>query len=301
MDVQALLNSRQAGILGLWLSRLLPPSAGYRFTDWLAARLATKKQMPMARAVRCNQWVVSDCELSSQELDEAVLQVGRQITRSFYVLFHYFKRWKQMQEMMVFAPMIDRLIKMSQEATRGVMVCGLHLSNFDLLAQATYRKGLKAVAISLPQPSKAVEWQHRMRLEAGMPVWEGTTSTVRQAIERLQSGEIVVTGFDHPVDGITSTPLFFGHPANLPVHHVHMAMHAQVSIVLVACILQADGKYHTITSDFIEMEHMENRRKAVIFNAERVLEVAAGMIRQAPQQWVIFQPVWPQLLDQTPT
>jgi hypothetical protein len=35
-------------------------------------------------------------------------------------------------------------------------------------------------------------------------------------------------------------------------------------------------------------------------NAEKVLMVAEGFIRRAPQQWAIFQPVWPDLLPQVP-
>jgi hypothetical protein len=64
--------------------------------------------------------------------------------------------------------------------------------------------------------------------------------------------------------------------------------------------LQPDGKYHVLTSDFIEMDPHPDREVEALQNAEKVLRVADGFIRQTPQQWSISLPVWPETLDLAP-
>jgi lauroyl/myristoyl acyltransferase len=64
--------------------------------------------------------------------------------------------------------------------------------------------------------------------------------------------------------------------------------------------MQADGKYHVLTSDPIEMQAHPDREREIIQNAEAVLSVAEGFIRMAPEQWTMTLPVWPEALAQVP-
>jgi lauroyl/myristoyl acyltransferase len=64
---------------------------------------------------------------------------------------------------------------------------------------------------------------------------------------------------------------------------------------------QNDGKYHVFASDPIEMDSCANADEAMLKNAEKILNVAERFIQQAPQQWSVPLPVWPQTMDQVPT
>ena len=44
------------------------------------------------------------------------------------------------------------------------------------------------------------------------------------------------------------------------------------------------------------MQKRSDRDEEILMNAEKVLEVAEVMIRQAPEQWSMFYPVWPDVL-----
>jgi len=48
------------------------------------------------------------------------------------------------------------------------------------------------------------------------------------------------------------------------------------------------------------MESYPDRHQEIILNAERVLSIAEAAIRRAPQQWAMFYPVWPEMLDKMP-
>ena len=71
-------------------------------------------------------------------------------------------------------------------------------------------------------------------------------------------------------------------------------------IIVFATLKQPDGKYHLLFSDPIEMQPHPDKHTEIILNAEAILQVAEGFIRQDPAQWSMTFPVWPDILDQVP-
>jgi lauroyl/myristoyl acyltransferase len=67
-----------------------------------------------------------------------------------------------------------------------------------------------------------------------------------------------------------------------------------------AAFQQPDGKYHVMASEPIEMEQYPDHAIANLRNAEKVLRRAEDFIQMAPQQWNMFLPVWPDLLEKVP-
>lgn len=109
-----------------------------------------------------------------------------------------------------------------------------------------------------------------------------------------------MTGLDRPVPVVKHRPRFFGRPASLPVHHVYLALKTHAPIYVVATTMGADGTYRLLVSDPISMCPYPDRKMEMIMNAETVLRVAEGFIRQAPRQWAMTFPVWPEALEQVP-
>lgn len=300
MDLQHLLNSRRAGETVLLLSRVLPPKIGYWFADRLAGRVAASKHTPLVRAIRANQWVISRQTLSAQALDAAVLATIRNLARSFYTLFHYLYNLDAIQGQIDYSEQAERILELSQTREQGVIVVGLHMSSFDLVAQAAARRGLRALALSLPQPDRAVEWQHEFRRQAGIEILPASVSTIRYAIERLRAGHVVLTGIDRPAPQAKYRPFFFGLPAVTPVHYIQLALKARVPLSLMASIQREDGSYQVLSSELIYLDSYKNRAEEILCNAEKILAKAEDFIRLAPHQWTVFQPVWPETISQMP-
>lgn len=139
-----------------------------------------------------------------------------------------------------------------------------------------------------------------MREMSGMNLTPASLSTLRQAVKHLKHGGMVLTGLDRPVPDPRIHPRFFGYAAALPTHYISLALQAHVPIVVMAAIYQADGKYHVLSSEPIEMEYDSDREKEILRNAEKVLKQAEGFIRLAPQQWNVPLPVWPRYLGNMP-
>jgi len=127
-----------------------------------------------------------------------------------------------------------------------------------------------------------------------------SVASLRQAVKYLERGGTVVTGLDRPVRDPKHCPKFFGYAASLPTHYISLALKSHVPVVIMGVTQKADGKYHVMSSEPIEMEHASDHGREIVRNAERVLKQAETFIQMAPQQWNVPLPVWPELLDIVP-
>jgi len=293
MNLQGLLNSHRAGAVALRISQGIPPGLGYPLARIIADRIATRRQTPLVAAIRANQRVIREKNISASQLDQACKDSIRHIAHSYYTLFHYLDESDSLQKLVLFDSRIEEVIMRSRSGKQGLIVAGLHMGSFDLVAQAAAYHGLHAFALSLPQPGESVEWQHHFRRRSGLDILSASIGNLRQAIERLKGGETMLTGVDRPVNEPKYRPMFFGQPASLPIHYITLALKAHVPIIVMASILCPDGRYRILSSDYIELKHLPDRRAESLENAEMILEIATGFIRQAPHQWAVYQPVWP--------
>jgi KDO2-lipid IV(A) lauroyltransferase len=126
-----------------------------------------------------------------------------------------------------------------------------------------------------------------------LEILPASPQSYRQAVVHLQAGGVVVTGMDYPAPGIQPQPRFFGRPAQLPAHYVYMAIKADAPVLVAGSRLTPTGRYEILASEFLTLRHLPDHHTQLQENAEMLLEVAAGMLRQAPEMWVMTHPVWP--------
>jgi lauroyl/myristoyl acyltransferase len=300
INLQRLNDSRFALSLVSAVGRGLPRSLGHALTDLLAARIASRKDSKMIQAVRANQWVARGETLKGEALDQAVLETLRHSARSIFDLYHFMQNPRATGHLIVLDPATEALIRRPEFDKRGLMLVGLHLSNFDLVGQWLIQQGMKPLVLTIPNPQGGRRLEFEVRKKAGMNLVPASFAALRQALRHLQQGGVVLTGIDRPIPAPRLCPRFFGRPAALPMHHISLAAKAKVPVMIMVMNLQPDGKYHVLTSDLIEMDPHKDRATEEIQNAEKVLGFAERFIRQAPQQWSISLPVWPEALDLVP-
>jgi lauroyl/myristoyl acyltransferase len=302
IDLQQLVNSRYAVGLALGIGRAVPPSLGEPFVKFAADRMASLRQTAIVQAVRANQWVISGEQLSAAKLDQATRAVFRHTGQSLYHFYHNLHDTAVLQQRVAFTPMAERLLARARAGRDAVVIVGVHLSNFDFIMRAAALQGLRALAIAMPRSAgtSGYEWQNEMRREAGIEILPASKLALRRGIDRLRQGGAVVTGIDRPLPGSNYRPSFFGRPAALPAMHILMALKAKAPVVVVGAVMQPDGVYKIDASDPIWMQSYPERHNEIVTNAESVLKVAESFIGQAPQQWAMFYPVWPEVVPQLP-
>jgi lauroyl/myristoyl acyltransferase len=108
----------------------------------------------------------------------------------------------------------------------------------------------------------------------------------------------VFTALDRPLAKTKYQPLFFGRASHLPVHYISLAIKAEVRVIVAASVWMPDRRYHFLISEPIYLTRYPDRQTELIKNAEAVLQVAESYIRQYPEQWSMFFPVWPAALNE---
>lgn len=303
ISLQKIINSSASLRFAAALAQRLPPRIGYQIAAAVADLIALQRSSRLVRAIRANQWVVTGEALDEKALDRAVRETLHHSARCIFDLYHYIENPAATEQMIVlepsFLPFARRPEFERRGDRRGVMIVGVHLSNFDLVLQWLCRQGLKPLALTLPDPQGGRRMEYEMRKRTGMNILPASVSALRQAIRHLQRGGMVVTGIDRPIPNPEVRPRFFNRPAALPVHHVFLAMKARVPVIITVATLQQDGKYHVFASDPIEMDPYPylDADVAMLRNAEKVLAVAEEFIRRYPQQWTVPLPVWHEALD----
>lgn len=300
MDLQRIINSRFSVKLVSLIGRTVPASIGYRVADFVAGWFVTRRQSNLVRGIRLNQWVIRGAGPDKETLDQAVQDTLKNVARELYSLYHYIHDPNAIRDKVVLNSVARGLLERPEFSDRGLMVVGVHLSNFDFVLQSLCMQGMRAFALTIPDPQGGNRLEYEIRKKTGLNVVPASLSAIRQAAKHLELGGLVLTGIDRPVVNPKLHPVFFGQPSSLPTHHIHLAMRTGVPVLVVAAMLGADGRYHVLTSEPIEMESGSDHDKAIGWNAERVLKEAEKFVSQAPEHWCMTLPVWPDLMDLVP-
>jgi len=304
INLQRIINSRLGIALALFIGRLVPSWAGYKLVYNLADLISSRRNSPIVRSARANQWVASRGQLSGLDLDMAVRENFRNQAHSLYDFYHHMNEAPEKQKILVFDQVITDLYESCLEGKEGKLIVGVHMSNFDFVMQTIFKAGKKrggsALALTLPELPGGYQWQTRIRRMSGVDIVPTTVSTMRAAAIRLQQGGNVIMGIDRPIPDGRHRPLFFGRPSSLPVAHISLALRAKVPIIVGTTLRHPDGTYHLQVSKPVKMVTHADHQVEIIRNAEAILEIAEGFISQAPAQWAIFYPVWPEAIAEVP-
>ncbi len=300
VEARSIINSRYGLNIAYFIGRYLPNQLGRRIAVFAADRISARKDWKLVRAARLNQWVARGENLDQAELDEAVRENFRSTARSIFDLYHNINNLESFRKTIDVHPIAEQFLQRPEYSERGLVVAGLHMGSFDFIGQAAGIAGVKGFYLGLPTVNSGYQKQIEMRKERGMNIIPTNPATLKQAIKYLRAGGMILTGFDRPDDSYQDRPLFFGRPAALPIHHIFIALKAQVPMMIAAVLWRPDGKYHFLFSEPIEMLPHPNRRTEILQNAENILHIAEGFIRQDPSQWEMTFPVWPEVMSLVP-
>jgi len=305
LDVQKIINGRIGVGLAYSVSRIIPPVAGERLARGVGQILASRKSLPMVQAVRVNRWVVSGEKLTGTDLDRAVAETYKNSALSIYRFFRIFRNPTDMHNLVRFPDELRLYLRECRENKHGLIITGIHLGNFDLVmqslgSQANEFAGMRKLALGVPNPGKGYEWQNEFRRENGIEVLPASMSTIKLAAEVLDAGGVVISGLDRPIPGAKYRPRFFGRQASIPVLHVPLALKAKVPILVAGALMKQDNTYQILLSEPRFLKPYSDRKQEILANAECVLEVAEEYIRNAPEQWNMPYPVWPEAFCEVP-
>ncbi|HOT90298.1 MAG TPA: hypothetical protein PLJ78_00750 [Anaerolineae bacterium] len=272
------------------------PFRGRRLVAFLWARLVTWVKPPMYHAARANLRHVLGETASTATLNRTLYRLfyntGRRYYETFYNLGRGITRAADFRPPVIIPPETLAYIEQALSAGRGVFILACHMSNFDLCGIALAQSVPGSLqALSLADPTPDVVAFNQLRERCGARMTPISPESLREALERLENGGIVVTGPDYPVHNGDEPVEFFGAPAHLPSGYVRIPLRTNSPVIVLAPRYE-DGIYKVVANPPFELVHTGDRQQDVAVNLRRILEQVEDFIRQRPDEWMMFTPVW---------
>jgi KDO2-lipid IV(A) lauroyltransferase len=182
----------------------------------------------------------------------------------------------------------------------GVIFVFAHLGAFDAVLQLLPLRGYRSSTIGAPAgPALLQRAATALRASRGFAVEDPTPGGLRRLARALRRGEVVALAADRDFQGTGVPVRFFGAATTLPGGAVRLALATGAILVVVGC--RRHGGRHTLTID--TPLTLGGSGDPALDLQRGVAAVAAALERHiaaAPEQWAMFQPVWPSALVPTP-
>ncbi len=296
MSNQGFLNSKLSVHLLILIGKYLSQKTGYRISRNIASIISFFPNLNINKSIRANQFIVNGETNSRKELDLKSKNVLTHAGHCYYDLYHYYNRPEKLDAVVPLTEPMKEFIKLSQDK-QGYMVVAPHLSNFDLVVSRLAKSGFRGNILSYPNPGSGYQLQNKIRSAFGLDVTPlGDSGVETKIIQFLKDGGMAATGIDRPVPGRKKRHYvkFFGKPSPLPVGYLTTALAADVPIIAVAAFMLPNGTYGFRHSGPIQLKKYQNKLDEIILNTETVLKKIEAFIKLAPEQWLMYYPVWPE-------
>jgi KDO2-lipid IV(A) lauroyltransferase len=294
------LNSKLSIQISILIGKYLPKKIGYGISRNIGLFIATLKKLEISRAIRANQYIANGLINSSEELVEKSKRVLTHAGKCYVDLYQVYNEPETLDTLVPLTKSMRDFIDISHQK-QGYMVVAPHLSNFDLILSSLVKHGFIGKVLSFPNPGSGYQLQNEIRESFGMDILPlGNPSLEAVIVEHLRNGGIAATGIDRPVPGRKKRHYvkFFDRPSPLPLGYITTALAAEVPVIVVTAIMEPDGSYGFRSSEPIELKKYQNKLDDIRLNAERVLKRVEEFIKLAPEQWLMYYPVWPDILKE---
>ena len=121
-----------------------------------------------------------------------------------------------------------------------------------------------------------------------------SVENVRQMLRVLHQGEALALLFDRPVDASKGvTVRFFGRETALPAGPAVLAMKTGAALLPIYQFRQPDRSIKSVIFPPISWTSTGERKRDVQLVMQKLVDTYQAMIRDRPDQWYMFRPMWP--------
>jgi lauroyl/myristoyl acyltransferase len=136
-------------------------------------------------------------------------------------------------------------------------------------------------------------WFERQRGRLGLTSCPLGPRTAPVLADVLSNGGVVALVSDRDIVGDGVIVPFFGQPTRMPAGPVVLALRTGATLVSAAVYLRPRGKIEIVIDAPLEISRQGRLRDDVVRLTADLAERYERIIRSAPEQWHVFQPIWP--------
>lgn len=184
----------------------------------------------------------------------------------------------------------------AQARGRGVLLLTIHLGNWEFGAPLLTERGVRLQVITGPEPHPELT---RIR-QAARARWGIETIAlgenpfaVVEIIRRLEANNCVALLMDRPPAGTDTRVTLFGRPFDVSRSAAELARASGCALLPVFIPLTAQGYAACILPEIPYDRPALRRPEARLELTQRIITAFEPAIRQHPDQWYHFVPIWP--------
>ncbi len=297
MSLQGVLTRPAILQLAAFVSRHIPARSAHRLARW-AATAVCRLRPEVYRIVRANLGQVLGPAAGAEEVQHKTCQVFYHFVLGYLDFFRSLELPReQMLQFLEVPEALQTLLHSERVKEKGLVLVMPHTGNFDLAGRVLASLTPNAQVIALPDPHPGGHSMNEVRRQMGIEVTPLSPAALRQAIKTLRAGGVVGTGVDRPVSQLDEPIPFFGRPAHMPSGHVRLALKTDALVVVAGCAYRSQDRRYVVDMEPPLQMIRTGTEEDVRVNMRRVLDAMERIVRRWSDQWMMFVPVWPELLE----
>jgi KDO2-lipid IV(A) lauroyltransferase len=282
--------------------------ASFRLADWLTARLPAAVPRTLARGVtEAAYWLAPNFRRNVQENlghlfpddPSRVRSLARQTFHNYGLQLMEYSQCAHMADggllRMAAAVVGTQHVDRALQRGKGAIVITAHFGNWELGGLLFAQQGYPLNAITLEEHiDRLTEMREQYRTRHGIRTIRIGRSPFSfiDVMDALRRNEIVAMLIERPVPSAAVDVEFFGEPAPFSSGPVILAMATEATILPAFVWRESDGRYHAEITEPVELDLLTDRENTIRHNTQKIARVFEAVIREHPDQWYNFVPIW---------
>lgn len=179
---------------------------------------------------------------------------------------------------------------------KGAVLVTAHLGNWELGGALLALCGFPITVVTLEEPtSELTRWRGCFRERFGIKtitVGPGHEFAFVEMLQTLRRNEILAMLVDRPYAG-TGTPVrFFDRDSEFSSAAAHLWQHTGAAVIPAFVLRQTDHQYISFADAPLPFAPASDSRIALALNTQTLASHFETVIRQHPEQWFNYVPIW---------
>lgn len=284
------------------IARIIPLPVGYMIADRVGDLLYWRSREYRLNVID-NLRQVHRGDIGEMLLRRQARMVFRTSSRNFWDLLRVPHLNVERFYTNILLPVNDwSVIDNVRDAGKGGIIVTGHFGAFDVVGQTLYMRGYNPFTLTAPTVGEFVyTGVNYLRESHGAPLEDLSPSAIRRMMRVIRSGGLVGMVADRDYTDMGMSIPFFGRETTLPSGPVRLARATGAPIVPVFAVRgDDDGREERYAFHILDPMHIGRTDDAEQDVVDGMLRLAAVYERHYslnPEQWVMFQRVWP---DESP-
>jgi KDO2-lipid IV(A) lauroyltransferase len=188
-------------------------------------------------------------------------------------------------------------LERAQAAGRGIVLVTGHLGHWELGGELLSVRGLPMTVITLEEPSTTLTaWREQYRRRVGiqtLTVGPGREFAIVEMMGVLRANGCLAMLVDRPYPGSGAPVAFFGRPSEFSTAPALLWHHTGAAVIPAFVLRQPNGRYRAIAGAPLPFTEEGGTRAALARNTQTVASAFESVIRDYPDQWFNYVPIWP--------